>query len=96
MFMRKVAYFLCLQCLCAAAGMLVRFDRIACAARQQCLLPAETWLFVTENVVSTPFSECFFSIFFVSILLSHCASANYGFLLSERRPTLASGRKNGF
>lgn len=96
MFMQKVAYFLCLQGLYAATGMLVRFDRIACAARQQCLLPAETRLFVTENVVSATFSECFFSIFFVSILLSFCASADYGFLLSKRRPTLASGRKNGF
>lgn len=96
MFMQKVAYFLCLQGLYAATGMLVRFGRIACAARQQCLLPAETRLFVTENVVSGTFSDCFFSILFVSILLSFCASADYGFLLSKRRPTLASGRKNGF
>lgn len=64
MFMQKVAYFLCLQGLYAAAGMLVRFGRIACAARQQCLLPAETRLFVKK----TSFPELFltaFSLFYL-------------------------------
>lgn len=81
MFMRKVACFLCLQCLCAAAGMLVRFGRIACAARQQCLLPAETWLFVTENRFHTLFGVLFlyFLCKYFAIALCFCQLRIFAF-----------------
>mgnify|MGYP006886386673 CR=1 FL=1 len=72
MFMRKVACFLCLQGLYAAAGMLVCCGWNACAVRPDCLCGSAAMLVACGSVAFRDGKRCFRTLFGVLFLYFIC------------------------